>query len=135
MTDEEYQKEVEKENRQIRMFIRKNPYPSYNFIIKELILKNKEFDQFSEYGEPNHECMKEIYENILNDEIIKDNGKAIYERGGFYTLQCNYHTLIDVLRHLIYQNEDMDDNQRMVVFSNFKFIVSKRWEGIGEWRH
>lgn len=135
MTDEEYQKEVEKENTQIRNFIRNNPYPSYKFIVNELILKNKDFDQFAEYGEPNHKWMKQIYENILNDDIIKEYGRAIYERGSFVTLQSNYNTLLDVVRHLIYQNEKMDDNERTVVFSNFKFIVSKRWEGIGEWRH
>lgn len=135
MTEQELQNEIEKENKQLSKFIKNNPYPSYDFIVNDLIQKNKEFDQFAEYGTPNHQWIKEIYENILNDEIIKDNGKAIFERGSLYTLQYNYETLMEVLYHLIRPNQNMTDELRIMIYTNFKFIVSKRWEGIGGWRH
>ena len=54
-------------------FVIENPYPKYEEVIK--IIKNEDHrmyvDMFAEYGKKNHKWMKEIYENILEKEIVK----------------------------------------------------------------
>ena len=55
-------------------FIKENPYPDYNFIEYDLLLKQKQsLEQYAEYGEINHDLMKEIYENIFDKDLIKKN--------------------------------------------------------------
>ena len=54
-------------------FVIENPYPKYEEVIK--IIKNEDHrmyvDMFAEYGKKNHKWMKEMYENILEKEIVK----------------------------------------------------------------
>ena len=54
-------------------FVIDNPYPKYEEVIK--IIKNEDHrmyvDMFAEYGKKNHKWMKEMYENILEKEIVK----------------------------------------------------------------
>jgi len=43
-------------------FTKENPYPDYKFIEYDLILKQEQsLEQYAEYGEINHDLMKEIY--------------------------------------------------------------------------
>ena len=129
------EKELERDRGVLRKFVKNNPYPSYNFVANELILKQeKDFDQFSEYGTPNHNWIKEIYENLFDNEIVKRNGKHICERGDTKTLQHNYQTLLLVLNHLLDKQKRMSYDDKILIFLNFKKIVSSVWDGIGEWR-
>ena len=129
------EKELERDREKLRKFVRNNPYPSYNFVANELILKQeKNFDQFSEYGTPNHDWIKEIYENLFDDEIVKKNGQYIYERGDTKTLHHNHQTLLLVLNHLLDKQKSMSYDDKVLIFLNFKQIVSNRWDGIGRWR-
>ena len=129
------EKELERDREKLRKFVRNNPYPSYNFVANELILKEeKDFDQFSEYGTPNHDWIKEIYENLFDEEIVKKNGRYIYERGGTRTLHHNHQTLLLVLNHLLNKQKSMSYDDKVLIFLNFKQIVSNRWDGIGRWR-
>ena len=77
--------------------------------------------------------MKEIYENIFNDDIVKSNGRKNHERGSFWAMQCNYSTLLNVVNTLL-NRYDMKHDDRVLIFYNIKSIVSKEWDGIGEWR-
>ena len=129
------QKELERDRKKFNKFIKDNPFPSYDFIVNDIILKNKEYDQFAEYGTPNHEWMKEIYENIFDDDIVKNNGKSIYDRGTFCTMQSNFCTLLDVVNHLLNKHRNMTHDDRVLIYYNIKSIVSKEWSGVGEWRH
>ena len=49
------------------------PCPKYGDVIK--IIKNEDhkmyLDMFAEYGKENHKWMKDIYENILEQEIVE----------------------------------------------------------------
>ena len=120
-------------------FIKENPYPDYNFIESDLLLKQKQsLEQYAEYGEINHDLMKEIYENILDKDLIKKHGERIHHRGGMTALQQNYYTLLSVLGYLIDQR-GLDRDTIILVFYNIKTIVSQCWDGIGsgdeKWRH
>ena len=54
------------------LLVKENPYPDYNFIEHDLLLKQKQsLEQHAEYGEINHDLMKEIYENIFDKDLIK----------------------------------------------------------------
>ena len=97
------EKELEQDRKIILSFIKDNPYPSYEQVIE--IIKNEKTmediypDMFAEYGEQNHQWIKEIYENIVKEELVKHKGNSINERGGMTTLHFNYYTLISVLRY------------------------------------
>ena len=76
--------DTDKAKKIVKKFIKNNPYPEYNDIVK-MLTKNfnecresndREFaihylNLFSEYGTPNDEWMKEIYENITDEKINK----------------------------------------------------------------
>lgn len=128
--------ELKQDREKFLKFIKNNPYPSYDFVSNELILKkNRDFDQFAEYGTQNHEYMKEIYENIFDSKLIKKNGKAIFERGGMQTLHMNYETLLSVVSHLISHKKNMSHDDKILILYNIKDIVSSFWNGVGDWRH
>ena len=82
--------------------------------------------------------MKEIYEHIVDKDIVKRNGERIHHRGGKTALQQNYYTVLSVLKHLIDQ-PSMDRDTIILVFYNIKTVVSEHWDGIGkddeQWRH
>ena len=78
--------------------------------------------------------MKEIYENIMNEDIIKANGEYIYNRGGALVMQSNYYTLIEILKDM-FQTKNMEQEKRLKLLYCIKEQVSKCWDGVGEWRH
>ena len=131
----------------IKKFIKKNPYPEYNDVIKMLTKNFNEYRErddnvyaihylnlFNEYGQPNHEWMKEIYENIMNEKLIKTNGEKIYNRGGALVMQSNYYTVIEILKD-IFENKNMTHDERVEILYPIKTQISECWHGIGEWRH
>ena len=114
------EKELERDREKLRKFVRNNPYPSYSFVANELILKQKTyFDQFSEYGRPNHDWIKEIYENLFDDKIVKRNGQYIYKEGDTKTLHHNHQTLLLVLNHLIEKQMSMSYDDKILIFLDF----------------
>ena len=67
------EEELKRDRERLMHFIKENPYPDYRFIDYDLILKQKQsLEQYAEYGEINHDLMKEIYENIFDKDLIKN---------------------------------------------------------------
>ena len=117
-------------------FIKGNPYPSFEQV-HEIIMNEPNgmgIMTNSEYGQPNHEWMKEIYENPFDTATIKRNGQVINKRGDMQTMQMNYYALLTVLNHF-YKKTATKDDVRILTHYNFKDLVSSGWDGIGEWRH
>ena len=133
------EKELEQDRKIILRFIKDNPYPSYEQVIE--IIKNDKtmediyLDMLAEYGEQNHQWIKEIYENIMKEELVKHNGNSINERGGMTTMHCNYYTVISVLRYLIQQRAPMKDYDVNLIWYNIRNILSSSWNNIGDWKH
>ena len=139
--------DTDKAKKIVKKFIQNNRYPEYNDIVK-MLKKNfnkyresddKEFaihylNLFSEYGQPNHEWMKEIYENIMNRKLIKTNGEKIYNRGGALVMQSNYYTLIEILKDM-FEDKGMKHDERVEILYPIKEKISECWNGVGEWRH
>ena len=129
-TEKERQKDIQK----MKNFIIQNPYPKYGDVIK-IIRKTDEFIyKDAEYGTPNHEWMKEIYENILDKEIVKKNGEMINRRGDKQTMVMNYYTLLDVIDSFLLKSK-LNQDDKMFILYNFKDLLSTYWDGVGDWRH
>ena len=133
------EKALEQDRKIILRFMKDNPYPSYKQVID--IIKNDRaiegiyLDVFAEYGQQNHQWVKEIYENIMEEELVKQNGNCINERGGMTAMQFNHYTLVSVLRYLIQQRAPMKDYDVTLIWYNIRNILSSSWNIIGEWRH
>ena len=139
--------DTDKAKKIIKKFIKNNPYPEYNDIVKMLTKNFNEYRKsddkvfaihylnlFNEYGQPNHEWMKEIYENIMNEKIIKANGEKIYKRGGALVMQSNYYTIVEILKDM-FENKNMKHDERVEILYPIKEKISECWHGIGEWKH
>ena len=131
------EKELEQDRKIILSFIKDNPYPSYKQVIEiiKTITEDIYLDMFGEYGEQSHQWIKEIYENIMKEELVKHNGNSISERGGMTAMQFNYYTLISVLRYLIQQRAPMKDYDVTLIWYNIRNILSSSWNNIGDWKH
>ena len=52
------EKQFERDREVMRRFVKDNPYPPYQFTCDKMIIEQKELNQFSECGTPNHKWMK-----------------------------------------------------------------------------
>ena len=53
------EEELQRDRERLMTFIEENPYPDYNFVSNDLLLKqDKSLPQYTEYGEINHDLMK-----------------------------------------------------------------------------
>jgi hypothetical protein len=74
----------------------------------------------SEFSEMNYELCKEIILNIDDKNIVKENGKNIYLRGGMCALiSCFY-----IMSNFMCNNKN--EKEKMS-------LINCYWNGIGEW--
>ena len=128
----------------VKTFIKNNPYPKYEKVVEILIsipravpianLKQEVFNMISEYGRDNHEWMKEIYENIMDEKVIKENGKKINNRGGQVAMVENYYVIVHILGDKTDELK-MKHDEVVEILYPIKTQISQCWDGIGEWRH
>jgi len=112
---------VHTKNIVLRLLLKlKHPYPSYDEMYAKL-----PFMLLAEYGEPNHEWCKKIYENITNVILVRSMGENINKRGGFQAMQANFTTL--------QQFSPTTESNNMRVARYWRCVESV-WDGIGEWR-
>ena len=135
----------EKTIQKIKSFVKKNPYPSYDFVVDMILSKAKKwkdegvmefkfhyFMMNSEYGHNNHKLLKEIYENIENDELIRRNGEEINSSGGYQAMAYNSYAFVETLKYLIGEKAKTKFEQNELYY---KMILQQQncWDGIGEW--
>ena len=136
--------ETEKTVKKVKSFIKNNPYPKYEEIIETLNsiaravpidnLKQEVFNMISEYGRENHKWMKEIYENIMDEEVIKENGKKINNRGGKVAMVENYYVIVNILGDKT-DKLKMKHDEVVEILYPIKTQISECWHGIGDWKH
>ena len=128
--------------KKVKAFVKKNPFPSYEFIGNMLLEKANRWKQQggmelkfhylwmnSEYGKYNHKKLKEIYEDIENDEFIKKNGSSINKHGTQTTLKYNHFAMCEILQHLI---KDQNLNNANAIYHNIKLRVENNWQEFQE---
>ena len=69
--------------------------------------------------------MKEMYENLTDEDIIKDCGKKFSRDGTFKTMIINYCILSGAIRKLNKEDNLVDEQMR---------IIELWWDGIGGWK-
>ena len=136
--------ETEKTVKKVKSFIKNNPYPKYEEVIETLndmaravpidILKQEVFNMLSEYGRENHKWMKEIYENIMDEKLIKENGKKINNRGGKVAMVENYYVIVNILGDKT-EKLKMKHDEVVEILYPIKTQISECWNGIGDWKH
>lgn len=89
-------------------YIKKHKYPSYTEMTKRFPNNCNHFD-----------CQK-IYENILNETIVRRMGAHLHTDGGVDLMRMNFYIIASVFK---------DKN----VEKTFNKILSEYWYGIGEW--
>ena len=78
-------------------FIKEHPYPDYDFVSYDLLLKQEQtLPQYADYGEINHDFVNENYEHIIDQNLIRKHGETIHSRGGKTALQHDCYTLLSV---------------------------------------
>ena len=112
--------ELERDRNKLRQFISKNPYPKYGEVIT-IIKGNQDMymNMYAEYGQENHTLIKEIYENVLDKELVKRNGELM-ERGDETAMVWNYYLLLTVVAHFLKKKTKMKDEDKIFIHYNFK---------------
>ena len=135
----------EKDVKKIKAFVKKNPYPSYEFVTDLILSKadkckhrgDMEFKLHylmmnSEYGYSNHNYMKEIYENIDDIELIKNNGDEIDTLGGIQSMSYNAFAFFEVLNYLI-KEKAKTNFEKTELYYKMKRQLQTSWDGVGSW--
>ena len=71
------------------------------------------------------DIMKEMYENLTDEDIIKDCGKKLNRDGKFNAMIINHYILPGAIRKLNREDSPVDGQMRIIEFW---------WDGIGEWK-
>lgn len=94
----------------------------------ERILKSKHrlaMMIWAEFGEPNYEWLKTIYESGFDKKVTKEMGEYIYQRGGMQAMQMNFYAMMLV----------SPTSQANVTCIRFAYkSLEWYWDGIGQWR-
>ncbi len=108
-------------------FVDNNPYPSYDFIIKEIrsnpdrqLACNME-NSYTFYA---HQLLKRIYENISSSKIIYECGNVLNFNGGLTKMQMCYYVFANYAPFRFAKNKDI-----YYAYKNLEQV----WDGIGEW--
>jgi hypothetical protein len=118
-------------------FTSKGGYPTHWLVTKAIEnAKHMSLDMLAEYGEYNHEQMKAIWDNITNEDIIKQSGRNINQRGGMTAMQMNFYTFLEVLRLTLAvsdKDNNVDKEAKHIIWTVMKGKISSAWNGVGGW--
>ena len=114
---------AQEEDIAIEAFVKAHPFPSHKEMLKRM---KKDMMVWAEYGGPNHDAMKECYENMTNKEACAKAGQRIYERGGHQAMEMNYYAL---LKYGPFRESDD------FVIRNAPTFLQWAWDGIGTWQY
>ncbi len=111
----------------ITAFIKTHPFPSYEVV--ENLLKS-DMSLWSEYGELNHHHVEIIYNNIDDIEKVNKAAKAIARRGGFVALQANFYSILNILKHLVKDQQELQD-----IWYYVRDKLYEGFDGVAGWKN
>ena len=115
----------------IKDFIKRHPLPPVDEneeFWKDVIngfRDNSGLNLMTIYSFVRFDIMKEMYENLTDEDIIKDCGKKLSRDGTFKTMIINYCILSGAIRKLNKEDNLVDEQKRIIEFW---------WDGIGGWK-
>ena len=123
--------EINKENNDIKNFIKSYTYPSYEEVIN-LIRGN--VAMCVGYGELNHKWMGKLYNDIFDNSKVIVIGKLINKRGGMTAMDENFSTFMKVVRNLLKRVQGKTHEELNIIQCNIYNEINTAWENIGSWR-
>ena len=129
--------EEEKENKEIADFIENNPFPDNDTFLDfqfktAMALAKKCSVPVPLGGSYDDRIVKKIYENILDEDIVKECGRELYKKDGMKDLlRC--HLLLDEIIKCNYNQGNNNDKYDRMIILPLPRLVEHYWDGIGEW--
>ena len=131
---------IEQENKEIAEFIKNNPFPesatSDEFLMALLNVAremSKRCGGIAPLGSSyDYRYVKKIYENILDEDIVKECGRELNSKDGMRDMARCWMVLDELIRNKYNNNDENNNYDRMVILSLGR-MVEHYWDGIGEW--
>ena len=129
--NDSYKKELDEELNKIKDFIKRHPLPPVDEneeFWKDVISRfrdNSGLNLMAIYSFVRFDILKEMYENLTDEDIIKDCGKKLNRDGKFNAMIINHYILSGAIRKLNKEDSLVDGQMRIIEFW---------WDGIGEWK-
>ena len=110
------------------------PYPSFPYIITEVVLKAPEniMSMYSSYGASNHRSMTLIYDGLFDPDVLREEGIEINIRGGVNAMLWCCCVTIAVVDHLCKKNNVSQRDALMLRYA-VGHLINRGWQGIGDW--
>jgi hypothetical protein len=102
-------------------YVNKTSWPSYDMMISRFGTDVEGIMMYAEYGEFNHNALKEIYESSIDTEVAWKWGQKIADRGGITALQQNCIVFMRFGPLAYAPNQTLRANARLLEFA---------WDGI-----
>ena len=131
--DDWERKQIEKEDEEIRDFVKCHPMPSPDDEEGEKFWK-KVIDRMEEaegvngmiiYSFVRFDIMKKMYENLTDKKVIIDCGKELNRDGKFNAMIIN-------LTHLSIAMDELNDTNKPCLTQ--MRVIEHWWDGIGKWK-
>ena len=131
--DDWERKEIEKEDEEIRDFVRCHPMPSPDDeegdkLWKKVIDRMKDNEGVNGmiiYSFVRFDIMKKMYENLTDKKVIIDCGKELNRDGEFNAMIINL-TLLSIAM------DELNDTNKLCL-SQMR-VIEHWWDGIGKWK-
>ena len=123
---------MEKERQETLDFIENNPFPDLNNFVKLMYqISKKNNSSFVVIGSYDYRILKQTYENILDEDIIKECGEFLYSKDGMKAM-LKFHDFIDEIITYNFNKGNNEKYDRIKILS-LPRLIEHWWDGIGEW--
>ena len=128
--DDWERKTIEKEDEEIRDFVKCHPLPpreDFDFwkSVFDRVVSESNVERFKIFIHKQLDIIKRMYENLTNQDIIIQCGKGLNRRGGCFCMSVNM-TLLSIAM------DELNDTNNPCL-SQMR-VIEHWWDGIGEWK-
>ena len=127
--EHEYDRQsIEKEDEEVRDFVKCHPMPSPDDVWKKVINRLKHDQGLNAmiiYSFVNFDIMKKMYENLTDKKVIVDCGKDLNRDGKWDAMAINQTLLALAI-------DELNDTDKPIT-SQIR-IIEHWWDGIGKWK-
>ena len=123
---------MEEERQETLDFIKNNPFPDLHDFSKLMYqISKKNNGSFVVIGSFDYRILKQMYENILDEECIKDCGKLLYWKHGMKDMLRCLNLLDEIITYNFNKgNNDKYDRNKILSLPR---LIEHWWDGIGDW--